>query len=89
MTIKNAVPKFTAVLFVSIVVAILAVSADGSILARLDSMSAGEYIKSQRRLYHNSFLHHYLFWVLIGCFYIASVEFIAYVISRAFKKPAA
>jgi hypothetical protein len=89
MTIKNAIPKFIALLLVSSAVAFIAIGADTSILAKIDSMSATEYIDSQRKLYHHSFIHHYVLWVIIGGFYIASVEFIAYVIGLCFKKKSA
>jgi hypothetical protein len=53
-------------------------------------MTATEYIESQRKLYHHSFVHHFILWVVIGGLYVASVEFIAYVIGLCFKKkPAA
>ncbi len=86
MTIKNAIPKFIALLLVSIVVAFIAISADGTILTKLDSMTATEYVESQRKLYHHSFLHHFILWVIVGGLYVASVEFIAYVIGLCFKK---
>ena len=90
MTIKNAIPKFIALLLVNIVVAFIAISADGTILAKIDSMTATEYIESQRKLYHHSFIHHFILWVIFGGLYVASVEFIAYVIALCFKKkPAA
>jgi hypothetical protein len=90
MTIKNAIPKFIALLLVSVVVAFIAIGADTSILAKIDSMSATEYIDSQRKLYHHSFIHHFVLWVIVGGLYVGSVEFIAYVIGLCFKKkPAA
>ena len=90
MTIKNAIPKFIALILVSSVVGYLAIGIDTSILAKIDSMTATDYIESQRKLYHHSFLHHFIIWLFIGGLYIASVEFIAYVIGLCFKKkPAA
>ena len=90
MTIKNAIPKFIALLLVSVGVAFIAISTDSTILAKLDSMTATEYVESQRKLYHHSFLHHFILWVIVGGLYVASVEFIAYVIGLCFKKkPAA
>jgi hypothetical protein len=90
MTITNAIPKFIALILVSSVVAFLAIGTDTSILAKIDSMTATDYIESQRKLYHHSFLHHFIIWLIIGGLYIAGVEFIAYVIGLCFKKkPAA
>lgn len=86
MTIKNAIPKFIAVLLVSTVVAFIALNTDSSILAKIDSMTATEYIQSQRKLYHHSFTHHFIVWVIIGGLYVASVEFIAYVVALCFRK---
>jgi ABC-type multidrug transport system permease subunit len=86
MTIKNAVPKFIALLLVSICAACFAIHADRDILARLDSMSASDYMQHQRQLYHHSFPYHFVVWLFVGGFYIASVEFIAYVISLCVKK---
>ena len=86
MIIKNAIPKFIGLLFVSIIVAFIAMSADGSILAKIDSMTATEYVEAQRKLYHHSFIHHFILWVIVGGLYLASVEFIAYVIGFYFKK---
>jgi ABC-type amino acid transport system permease subunit len=90
MTINNTIPKLIALLLVSIVVAFIAISADSSILAKIDSMTATEYIQSQRKLYHHSFIHHFTVWVIVGGMYVVSVEFIAYVVGLCFKKkPAA
>jgi len=90
MTIKNAIPKFIALLLVSLVAAFLAYKADDMILAKMNSMTATAYIESQRKLFHRSLMHHFVLWVIIGGLYAVSVEFIAYVIALCFKrKPAA
>lgn len=89
MTIQNPIPKFIALLLVSIVVAFITVSVDNTVLTKLNSISAAEYVELQRKLYHHSFLHHFILWVIIGGLYIASVEFITYVISRFTKKSVA
>lgn len=90
MTIAKPIPKFIALLLVGICVAFIMRSADAFILAKMDSMSAADYIEHQRKLYHHSFIHHYVVWILIGGFYIASVEFFAFVVGLCFKKkPAA
>jgi hypothetical protein len=89
MTVTNAIPKFIALILVSVVVAFIAIWADGLILAKIDSMSAAEYIEHQRKLYHHSFVHHFVLWVIVGGLYIAGVEFIAYVIGLCFKQKSA
>ena len=90
MTIKNAIPKFIALLLVSVLAAFFAMSTDDTILAKLDSMTATAYVESQRKLFHKSFLHHFILWAIIGGLYVASVEFIAYFIAFCFKRrPAA
>ena len=77
MTVKNAIPKFIALLLVSIVVAFIAIDADTSILKKMDSMTAAEYIQYQRKLHNASFIHHFIIWVIVRGLYVASVEFIA------------
>jgi hypothetical protein len=89
MTINRPIPKFIALISVSIVVAFIAISTDATILAKLDAMSASEYVESQRKLFHHSFLHHFVIWLIVGGLYLASVEFIAYVIGLFVKKPVA
>jgi hypothetical protein len=89
MTISRPIPKFIALVLISIVVAFLTLGADSSLLAKIDSMSATEYIEYQRKLYHHSYWHHFLLWLVIGGLYVASVEFFAYVIGLFVKKPAA
>ena len=90
MTIKNALPKFIALVLVTVCVGFIMQSSEASIITKIDSMSAADYIEYQRKLYHHSIIHHFILWFLIGGFYIASVEFIAYVIGLCFKKkPAA
>jgi hypothetical protein len=86
MTIRSPIAKFIALSLVSVVAALVTMSADGSILAKVNSMSPAEYVEYQRKLYHHSFVHHYLIWLIIGGLYIASVEFIAYAIGLCCKK---
>ncbi len=89
MTINKPISKFIALILVSICVAFITVDADRTILAKLDLMSPTDYMQYQRHVYTHSFAHHYILWLMIGGFYIASVEFIAYFIGLFFKKPAA
>lgn len=89
MTVKNAIPKFTALLLISCLVALFAMHADHSLLAKMNSMSAKQFVKSQQRMYHHSYLFHFVVWAIIGGFYLATVEFFAYVLAVCFKrKPA-
>ena len=89
MTISKPIPKFIALILVSVAVAFVAVSTDTSILTKLDSMSATDYVEYQRKLYHQTFVHHLILWLIVGALYVTSVEFIAYVIGLCVKKPAA
>jgi hypothetical protein len=89
MTISRPIPKFMALILVSTVIAFIAISADTSILAKIDAMSATEYVEYQRKLYHHSFLHHFVLVLVVGGLYVAGVEFIAFVISLVVRKPAA
>jgi hypothetical protein len=89
MTIKNAIPKFVALILVSICVAFIMRSIDATVSTKLDSMSAADYVQHQRGIVHHSFAFHFIIWLIIGGLYIASVEFIAYVIGLCFKKHAA
>jgi len=88
MTIKRPIPKFIALVLISLVVSFLAMSADRLILVKLDSMSATEYVDYQRKAFQHSFFHHYVVWLVLGGCYLAMVEFVAYVIGLFFKKPA-
>jgi len=89
MSINKPIAKFIALILVSVCLAFIAMSADGTNLAKLDSMSAANFVEFQRKLYHHSFFYHYIIWLVIGGIYIASVEFFAYVIGLLFKKPSA
>ena len=87
MTIKNAIPKFIALLLVSFAVSFIAISADTDVLAKADSMSSADFIAYVRELHHHSFVHHYILMLFIGGMFIAIIEF---VIGLCFKtKPAA
>ena len=90
MTIKNAIPKFIALLLVSIVGAWLMLGIDTSALSKLDSMSAADYVQKQRELHHHSVVFHFIVVLMMGGFYLGVVEFLSYVIGLCFKKkPAA
>jgi hypothetical protein len=79
-----------ALLVISIAVSFVAISADNLVLAKADSMSSADFIAYVRGLHHHSFIHHYVVMFITGGLFIASVEFVAYVIGLCFKKkPAA
>jgi hypothetical protein len=87
---QNPIPKVIALLLVSIAAAWLLVSFDTSALARMDSMSAADYIQSQRELHHHSIIFHFIAALIMGGFYLGAMEFLAYAIGLCFpKKPAA
>lgn len=86
---QNPIPKVIALLLVSIVAAWLMVGFDASALARMDSMSAADYIQKQRELHHHSFAAHFIGVLIMGGFYLGVVEFLSYVIGLCFpRKPA-
>jgi hypothetical protein len=90
MIVKNAIPKFIALLLVSIVGAWLMLGIDASALSKLDSMSAADYVQKQRELHHHSVVFHFFVVLMMGGFYLGVVEFLSYVIGLCFKKkPAA
>lgn len=89
MTIKNPMAKAIALVPVSICASYLAMSADVSLLAKMDSMSAAAFVQYQRTVYHHSFFHHFGILFAIGALYIVGVEFFAYVIALCVKKPQA
>ena len=90
MTIKNIIPKFIALLLISIAVSFLAIDADNQVLAKADSMSSADFIAYVRGLHHHSFVHHYVLMFISGGFFVAGVEFLSYVIGLCIKKkPAA
>ena len=86
-TKHNPIPKVIALILVSICAAFLMLSFDTSALAKLDSMSATDYVQHQRELHHYSFVVHFIAVLVMGGFYIGIVEFITYVIGLFFKKP--
>jgi hypothetical protein len=86
MTIDNAIPKFIALLLISIGFSLLAINIDNTFLAKVDSMSNADFIAYERGLHHHSFLHHFVLVVIAGGLFIASLEFVAYVIGLCFKK---
>jgi hypothetical protein len=90
MIVKNAIPKFIALLLVSIIGAWLMLGIDAEALRKLDSMSGIDYVQKQRELHHHSFLFHFILVLVMGGFYLGVVEFLSYVVGLCFsKKPAA
>jgi hypothetical protein len=89
MTIKIPIRRLIAVLLVSFPVAYIAGATDVSLLAKINSMSAAEYIEYQRELFTHSYFHHYFLMLIMGGFYVASVEFVAFMIGLLCRKPAA
>jgi hypothetical protein len=86
MIIKNAFPKFIALLIITVATSFLAIDADSGIVAKADSMTSSDYIAYVHSIYHHSFLHHYVLLFITGGLFVAGVEFLAYVIGLCFKK---
>jgi hypothetical protein len=87
MNITNPIAKAIALVLVSICGTLLMVHSEAATLAKLDSMSATDYVQLQRNLHHHSFGFHFFTILMIGGFFIGIIEFIAYVIGLCFKKP--
>ena len=89
-TRQNQIPKVIALILVSLGVAGLMMGSDSSALAKIDSMSPADYFQHQRELHQHSFAFHFIIDLVMGGFYLGTVEFITYVIKLSFpKKPAA
>jgi hypothetical protein len=83
---QNPIPKAIALILVSIGIACLLQASDASSLAKLDSMSAADYIQHQRTLHQHSFFFHFIVFLIIGGFYLGMVEFISFILGFLFKK---
>ena len=86
MVIKNAIPKFIALLIVCAAASFFAIDADNRILSKADSMSSADFIAYARGLFQHSFIHHYILLFLTCGLFLACVEFLAYVIGLLFRK---
>jgi hypothetical protein len=83
---QNPVPKVIALVLVTLCAAWLAVKLDTSSLAKMDSMSAADYIQRQRGMFHHSLVHHFIIFLIFGGFFLGAVEFLAYVIGFLIPK---
>jgi hypothetical protein len=88
-TKQNPIPKVIALLLISLGVACLMMRFDVSALAKMDSMSAADFIAQQRALHHHSIVHHFLILLIFSGFFIGAIEFLSYLIGFAFKTPEA
>jgi hypothetical protein len=89
-TKPNPIPQTAALILVSMGFAFLMLHSDASSLAKLDSMSATDFVQKERESHHHSFLFHFIVFMFMGAIYIKLIEFVTYVIGLCFKKkPAA
>jgi len=88
-TKPNPIPQTAALILVSIGAAFLMLHSDVSSLAKLDSMSATDFVQHERESHHHSFLFHFIVFMFMGAIYIKLIEFFTYVVGLFFKKPAA
>ncbi len=79
-TRPSPLPKVAALIVLTLGIAWLAHGYDASVLSRLNSMSAADYIEHQRHLHQHGYVFHVITWLVIGGFYLGAVEFISYVI---------
>jgi hypothetical protein len=85
-TKQSPIPKVIALILVSICAAFLTLSFDTSALAKLDSMSAADYVQYQRTVHQHSFVYHFILLLILGGFYVGIIEFITYVVGLFFKR---
>jgi hypothetical protein len=83
---SNPIPKAMALVLVSICGAFLLAKMDTRALVKLDSMSAIDYVQYQRSLHQHSYLFRCFVILLLGGFFVGTVDFIAYVIALPFKR---
>jgi hypothetical protein len=88
MNKQNPIPKVIALILASICGAYLMLRFDASSLAKLDSMSAADYVQHERELHSHSYFFHFILVLMMGGFYLGIIEFITYVVGFCFKKPA-
>ena len=89
MTIRNAIPKFIALLVICVAASFFFIDGDNLIISKADSMSGADFITYIRGLHHHTFVYHYMLVFITGGLFLASVEFLAYVIGLVFKKKSA
>ncbi len=59
---------------------------DQSMLMKLDSMSASDFIQHERSTYNHSIVNRFIFMLLFGGFYLGVVDFLTYLIALFFKR---
>jgi ABC-type amino acid transport system permease subunit len=88
-TKPNPIPQAAALILVSLGVAFMMLHSDASSLAKLDSMSATDFVQKEREAHQHSFIFHFIVFMFVGAIYIKLIEFFTYVVGLCFKKPAA
>jgi hypothetical protein len=83
---RNQMPRVIALIIVSILGALWMINIDASALAKLDSMSAADYIQRQRELHQHNFIFHFIVVLFMGGFYLGVVDFISYLIGLFFSQ---
>src|SRR5262245_41166413 len=78
----NPIPKFIGLVFATVFVAWGIQRYSAHELVRLNSLSLDFYIQQQRELHRHSYLFHFVTWLVLGGFYLGTVEFIAFVMRR-------
>ena len=88
LTKQNLIPKFIALVLVSIGAAWLMMYANASTLKILDSMSPADVVKVLRKqnFHTHPFVFHFFRLLLAFVIYFGVIEFFTYVIASLFKK---
>ena len=80
----NLLFRVIALLVVTAAVAWLVQYVDASSLARMDRMSAEEYMAYQHHVHGHGYTLHFFTMLIFGGFYLGTVEFIVYVLRLCF-----
>ena len=83
---QGPIPKVIALILVSVGMAFQMKRFDASSLAKIDSMSAADFIQHQRELHMHSPLRWFILLLVFGGFYIGAIDFITYLIGSFLKK---
>jgi uncharacterized membrane protein len=82
----DPIPRIIALILISIGMAWQMKAFDGSALAKIDTMSAADFIQHQRELHMHSGIFRFFTVLVIGGFFAGALDFISYLISRFLRR---
>ena len=85
----NPVPKVIALVLVTLCIAWWMLGVDTRGLAKIDSMSAADYIQFQRGVHQHSFIFHFTILLIVGGFFVGTIDFLAYLIGLLIPRKSA